>query len=39
MGDYLQGTLRKKLFIDPIVEPFNTTALGNCIDNLYQYFQ
>ena len=28
MGGYLQGALRKELLIDPIVEPFKTTALG-----------
>ena len=29
MGGYLQGALQKELLIDPIVEPFKTTALGN----------
>ena len=27
MGGFVQGTLRKELLIDPIVEPFKTTAL------------
>ena len=28
MGGYLQGALRRELLVDPIVEPFKTTALG-----------
>ena len=37
MEGYVKGALRKELLIDPLVEHFKTTTLGN--DNIYQYFE